>query len=288
MNRKNINKIFDNIGSRVTFRNARDRSERLSTPALLINIAVDRKGEHFSITINSDVDESNIEIQMLDCNQDLKHMLLHVRYPRLINSGAPDNRKLKLGNVFVDKLDPWVNEKLLLGHDEMHWFVAGVSSSTSIKQAFDNLRPKEVTRMAMTSGVDPKKLYKRKNKGFIRQGEWFFVPVDFTPDRMTVIHKNEPINRTGGKPHYVEEVVRSGGTTVYTWGDSGRAISEAEFTKLPIADRANYKMRRQDARVLARGKVVHPDHKTIVLGGWHQVFLSNEVNSRGTSNAFID
>jgi hypothetical protein len=33
---------------------------------------------------------------------------------------------------------------------------------------------------------------------------------------------------------------------------------------------------RRNPRVYVRGRVRHPDHKTVVLDGWHEVFSNTE------------
>jgi hypothetical protein len=33
----------------------------------------------------------------------------------------------------------------------------------------------------------------------------------------------------------------------------------------------------RDARVYAKGRITHRDHKTVILKGWHRVYLNNEV-----------
>jgi hypothetical protein len=165
--------------------------------------------------------------------------------------------------------------------------VAGVTNSKNIKEAFEKLRPAAVTVAMKKARVKTKNQMKRRNKGFVRQGEWFFVPVDFQINETTVIHKNEPISRPGGSPHIIEELVRFGGNTIYIKGDT--ILTENDYKRLKKENRVNslgFTQRVRGARVFARGKVKHRDHSTIELRGWHEVHLSNE---RGSSiNAFID
>ena len=52
---------------------------------------------------------------------------------------------------------------------------------------------------------------------------------------------------------------------------------------------ALYAPQRRNMRVLARGRVSHPDHKTIVLDGWHSVHMNTENQSQAMRFvAFID
>jgi hypothetical protein len=281
MERNWLEKQFEKMGARITIRKGTSPRGGI----LRLNVATDKQGEHFTLTIHPDIDDSEININVLDYDPKLRQMLLLVRSPRM-------NQRWSGGHMITERVKDFkhgdtTTERLLVGRDEMHWFVAGVTVAKNIREAFSLLRPKAVTVAMQQKGVKTKEWRKRKNKGFVRQGEWFFVPVHFEPDKNTIIHKNEPISRpTGGKPHYVAEVVRSGGETVYVKGDS--IISVLQYNKLKPFDRIGYTQRVSGARVLGRGKVKHPDHHTIELIGWHEIHLSTENNSNNTINAFID
>lgn len=274
MERVRVENMFSKIGARVTIR--KGTSNRGGV--VRMNVTTDRGGEHFTLTIHPDIKETDIDIQMLDYDEKLRQMLLFLRFPRI----SMDFR----GNVLKNKGgDEFEVSRLLVGHDEMHWFVAGVTESLTVKQAFERLRPAAVTVAMRKSGVKDKNWRKRKNKGFIRQGEWFFVPVHFEDNDKTIIHKNEPIRRpNGGKPHFVEEVVRFGGEVVYVKGDS--IITEKEYKKITSLDRLHYRQQVKGATVIGRGKVKHPDHHTVELKGWHEIHLSTEAGV--STNAFID
>jgi hypothetical protein len=283
MNRQNVIKKFEGIGSRITFR----KGTKYERNAITINVARDKKDEHFVLTIHPKLTDEDIEITVLDVDTNLKQMLLLIRNPELTDEATRRvGSRFSSGILEVNRKKMVVN-RLLVGHDEMHWFVAGVTSSTTIKQAFSVLRPETVTRVMHQKGVKDKLWKKRKNKGFIRQGEWFFVPVDFTPDKFTIIHKNEPINRRGGKAHMVAEIVRTGGETVYA-DRNGAVLTVEGYQMLDASKKIGYQQRVRGARVLARGKVRHPDHHVIELKGWHEVHLSSEHTMASGINAFID
>lgn len=264
MERKNLQKTFEKIGARITIRRGSSISpiwSRSRSPVRL-NVTTDRQGEHFTLTVSPEINESEIVIQVLDYDSKLRQMLLFVKAPEM------------------------EGERLLVGRDEMHWFVAGISTAKTIKEAFNSLRPEAVTVAMQKMGVKNKDWKKRKTKGFVRQGEWFFVPVNFQEDKTTIIHKNEPINRSGGKPHYVEEIVRFGGQVIYQRGID-EIISRSAWEKLPQDKKIGFVQRVSGARVFGRGKVKHPDHHTINLVGWHEIHLSTEPGNTMT-NAFID
>ncbi|HEY3742945.1 MAG TPA: hypothetical protein VGL53_24025 [Bryobacteraceae bacterium] len=174
----------------------------------------------------------------------------------------------------------WKN-KFLLGHDERHWFAAAVpgDSIRDVRTAIESLRPDE---------VEP--------DGAIRQGEWFFVPMSpsFAADPLNVIHRNEPLSRGGGsKPHMCEEIVRMGGEDVMVSAAHPGGVRIAAYEDMiranPLAQRQNWRRMVRDAAVYARGKVRHPDHKTIHLDGWPRVYLNREHQARHARQiAFLD
>jgi hypothetical protein len=46
---------------------------------------------------------------------------------------------------------------------------------------------------------------------------------------------------------------------------------------------------RRDAFVYVRGRIRHPDHRTVVLHGWHRVVMNTESQSKAMRNvAFLD
>ena len=55
------------------------------------------------------------------------------------------------------------------------------------------------------------------------------------------------------------------------------------------AERYVWSVMRINPKVYARGRVRHPDHKTIVLREWHEVLMNTENSSDTMRNvAFID
>ncbi len=70
---------------------------------MVIDIGHDRHGEFFDIQAD---DDANVEV--LDVQPRDRHLLLMIRRPNQ-RAGLPD-----------------IKDKLLCGHDERHWFVAGV------------------------------------------------------------------------------------------------------------------------------------------------------------------
>src|SRR5258708_23727824 len=69
--------------------------------------------------------------------------------------------------------------KFLCGHDERHWFVAGIPEKASVgtvRQAKEALKPTEVQTAQARKGLRAKVRNRRKNAAFIRPGQRFFLP----------------------------------------------------------------------------------------------------------------
>jgi hypothetical protein len=236
-----------------------------------IDIGTDKFGEFFDIKFAAD-DEVNYEV--IDLNKNLRHLLLMARRP----SGK---------------------EKFLCGHDERHWFVCAVPGTgiTNVKNAMEALQPAFVRAQIFKTIKRHKNRFTRRNEAFVRQGEWFFVPfpeLDFKIDFLNQIHKNEPLSRGfGSKAHICQEVFRSQGETVMVCSRYSSGVSLKRYNEIvkqnPKASRWNWRLMQINASVYARGTVRHPDHKTIVLDGWHQVFMNTESQAPGMRHVvFLD
>lgn len=260
MNTQLLNRHFAKIGARVVF-----GQNRLRTNNLQIDIGNDREGEFFDIAGGR---QELSQLEVIDTQPRMRHLLLMSR----------DSNK----------------SKFLCGHDERHWFVAGVpgGSVSSVKTAFESLKPQIVRWSERQQRVKPRLKNRRKNPVFIRQGEWFFLPWDRPVDARWIL-RNEPISRTGGKPHMCEELVRTGGQEVYVSAQYRNGLTPQAYRSLlsrrPKLRSLNWVVQRLNPDVLIRGKVRHPDHKTIVLNGWHRVAMNTEHESPSMRHiAFLD
>ena len=103
--------------------------------------------------------------------------------------------------------------------------------------------------------------------------------------------RNEPLVRTGGKPHLAEFAFRNGGELVYV-DARNRPITAAQYQRLLQRDAAAarlYTSRRRNMQVLVKGRISHADHKTILLRDWHRVAVNTENQSWAMRFvAFID
>ena len=264
MDTKLLKEKFSLLGARVMLTN--DVPRFRSEASFVIDIASDRKGEYFDIRIARD---RIVQIEPLDVRPDLRHLLLFNRVDR---------------------------EKFLCGHDERHWFVAAVPgrSASTVRTAMDALKPAVVRQVESMKQLKTRARFRRKNEAFIRQGEWFFLPSPRLRVTELMIFHNEPISRgAGSKPHMCEWVYRSGGETVYVSRQRPDGITAFQYERLlessPEAKNWTWRIMRRNARVFARGRVWHPDHKTIHLTGWHEVFMNNEFQARSSRFvAFLD
>lgn len=265
-----IERAFRKMGAEIVIEERPFHSRFPTTPRnYTLNIIENKNDEYYSLLVH----KKGVEFQVVNQRDDLRHLLLFARDP-FENKGQQ-------------------KRKLLCGHDERHWFVAGVPSGTiTVQEAFGSLKPKAALASQVSNGVKQKALHKRHNAGFQRQGEWFFIPQpDFVLPASGIVHRNEPIRRsTGGKPHAVEELYRTGGELVYTSPYRREGVDQATYEDLMKHDekarRYNWLIQRRNPRAYARGRVSHKDHATLWLPHWHLIQMNGEVTMQVV--AFLD
>ena len=259
---------FLRIGARLKVANRPQRRFRTVVDVSL-DIGSDRRGEFFEITPRPG---TAAEVSVLDVQPADRHLLLMVR------EGSEKH-------------------KYLCGHDERHWFVAGIPEKAAVgtvRQAKEALKPAEVHIAQSRRHLRGKARNRRKNTAFVRQGEWFFLPVtDLVVDN-TLVLRNEPLQRgNGGKAHWAEYCYRTGGETVYVCGRHPQGLTATKYGDIlrsnAQAKKWNWRMMLRNPGVYVRGHIRHPDHKTIMLHGWHQVVMNTENQSRAMRNVvFLD
>jgi hypothetical protein len=179
-----------------------------------------------------------------------------LRYPwsDLVTAEALDV-KPKQQHLVLD-VSGWrlpISGRYLCGHDEQHWFVAGLPidhRTTTVRGAMEALKPDVVLRAQKRLGVKHRR-DRRKTAAYVRQGEWFFLPRPMMHVGDRAVSKGE-LAREGGKPHRVEWLYRPEGAH----------------------------------ETFVRGAVTHPDHETIRLQVWHRVVQNNEVLRAPVSKTF--
>ncbi len=261
-----LQRHFARIGARATVRFL----DRPVSGGVSLDIAEDRDGELFDVRVARGAEP---ELLVLNAEPRLRHLVLMAR--------GDDGQK----------------SKFLCGHDERHWFVAAVPEKrpvSTVRTAMEALKPQLVAAREVQRRVRPKDRFRRRNEAFVRQGEWFFVPVargtNFVPGE--ILH-NEPISRGRGKPHWVEFLTRSGGETVYVSAEYPHGLETRQYQRLlarqPEARHWGWRTMRRNMRVCVRGRVRHPDHATIHLEGWHEVLMNTENEASAMRHvAFLD
>jgi len=284
MDERVLQRQFAKIGARIKInvvppsdrRFRRRRNSANGFLSFLIDVRQDRRGEIFTLDVWENPGE-DLEFIAVNVRPELKHLLLLARGPGVGSASG--------------------KQKYLCGHDERHWFVAAVPEVrgvATVRSAMDALKPQAVLDSQRAHRVKSKNWNRRRNVGYVRQGEWFFVPrPGFQPEGDWLVLRNEPIRRSGSTPHIVETLYRIGGTTVYVSSEYPNGLTEEEYRQLiqrdPTAQKMNWSIMQRNAEVYAMGKVSHPDHKTVVLPFWHRVLMSVERAGRNVANVvFLD
>jgi hypothetical protein len=264
---------FEKLGARAKIRPLVRNRRPSSTGQVVIDVQQDRQGEFFDIQADNTADVEVLDVQPRD-----RHLLLMVRQA----AERPHQ--------------PDIKDKFLCGHDERHWFVAGVpeqASVSSVVTAKEALKPDAARSRERGKKGKRQKRLRRKTEVFIRQGEWFFIPVPEVRVNEKLILTHEPIRRGSGKPHMCGELYRDGGTTVYVCFQHPNGLTVGEYRKLlkenPKAAKWGWRAMTRDPMVFVRGRITHADHATIRLNGWHRVEMNTENKSRAMASvAFLD
>jgi len=272
-----INK-FEKIGARARVRVLTQRrrlfaGESLRRAPLTIDIFSRNGEEIFDISLRPDVKDT-IDFQVQQILPEEKHLVLVARE---LDSD---------GNSIA-------KHHFLCGHDERHWFVAGVTGVSSVSDAIAALKPQEVRQEENRIRISRKKRRQRRNEVYVRQGEWFFIPsANLTVDPK-LIYKHEPIRRGGtrrGKPHWAEFAYRTGGESVRVchYYPNGLTISQYEnlLKTKPEVLKYSWSDMKRNPTLYAKGRITHPDHATVILSDWHRVVMNAE--RRTETVAFLD
>jgi len=268
MNTTFLHHKFARIGARLR---VAERPARRNRPeaGISLDVQTDRQGEFFEIGPRAAAD---VEITVLDVQPADRHLLLLVR-------------------------DGKDKSKFLCGHDERHWFVAAIPETApvgTVQQAKEALKPAAVQAAQARQGLRAKERSRRKNAAYLRQGEWFFLPVPNLEVDDRLVLRHEPLRRgNGGKPHWAEFCYRTGGETVYVCSLHPNGVSPAKYQSIlardPKAKSWGWRTMQRNPGVYVRGRIRHADHKTIVLPDWHQVVMNTEGQAKAMRNvAFLD
>lgn len=259
---KHLETMFGRMGARVKIHGTINQRERGG-----IDIRSDYRGEYFDIAV---APNDRVEYEVVDIRPGLRHLLLMTRR---------DERK----------------QKFLCGHDERHWFVCAVpgNSVTNVVKAMEALQPPEVRWNVSRRVKRAKNRLRRRNKAFVRQGEWFFIPAPELVVNPKLVLRNEPISRGRGRSHMCQFLYRAGGELVYVCGRHPQGLTADKYSALvqanPVARCWGWRLMQRNAVAHVRGRIWHPDHKTIVLDGWHRVLMNTENEAAGApAVVFLD
>src|SRR5258705_1873191 len=255
--------MFERLGARVKIRQVSN-----SRLPLGIDIRADSRGEYFDIGVELN---DPVQYQVVDIRPEMRQLLVMERR---------ENGK----------------QKFLCGHDERHWFVCAVpgESVSSVTAAMEALQPPEVRETVKRTVKRVKNRLRRKTKAFVRQGEWFFTPAAELTVNPKLILRNGPVSRgRGGKSHMCQYMYRAGGELVYVCARHPQGLTANQYSSLLKSDsRARgwkWTTRQRNASVFVRGRIWHPDHKTVVLDAWHRVSMNTEWQAPGArAVVFLD
>ena len=270
---------FEKMGARVKIetietpkakRKFGSRWKRIVTPGtspadfVRLDVRKDKDGAFFDVRTGI-----NVDLEVLDVKPKERHLLLMAR--------TSDGKS-----------------KFLCGHDERDWFVAAIpesSSASNVATAMESLKPTSVIEAEKSVKVKSCKKHKHKNEARVRQGEWFFIPCHNLKVDKKMILENEPLRRGRSKPHMAEFLYRTGGTTVWVSSKYPNGLTKSQYEKLSVDERKKgmFRVMTRNAKVYVKGKIRHPDHKTVELNEWCEVELNNEGLSKAMrSVAFLD
>lgn len=263
-----LNTSFSRMGARLQLIQGKPADARMRSQPLTLDVRSDLQGEFFEIRLRPG---ARLELDVIDLRHRDRHLLLRARQD---------------GDAHF----------FLCGHDEQHWFVAGVPGRdlSSVTAAIEALKPPEVLEAQRRQGVKGKDRLRRKNAAYVRQGEWFFLPVPKLHVAKTQILSNEPLSRgVGSKPHWAEFLYRKGGDAVYVCDAQPQGLKpEAYFELLrrkPRAKTWDWRRMVRNPEAYVKGAIRHEDHKTIVLQVWHRVLMNTEGQTQAMQHVvFLD
>jgi hypothetical protein len=262
-----VEQSFARIGVRVKVTRVPNPHARFDPSAVRVDVGRDRDGELFLIDRLW-----NVRLRVPDADADDRHLLLVAEQP-----GRAERFS-----------------RFLCGHDERAWFVAAVPEShevRTVEAAKDALKPEQVWAEIRSHDLPRDQWNLRCTAAFLRQGEWFFLPRPWMKVQWRDVLRNEPISRGGGKPHWCEQLYRTGGVNVLVSLEHPNGLTSGEYWKLSREERGrqHWQERVRDAEVYVRGLVRHPDHATIKLPYWHLVVMNTETRAVAMRHvAFLD
>ncbi|MGE3807867.1 MAG: hypothetical protein AB7K24_24650 [Gemmataceae bacterium] len=256
---------FERMGARLKVGTGGRREQPLA-----LDIQSDAAGEYFDVRLRP---KKITELEVVDLRPRVRHLLLQA---------TGDTGR----------------HYFLCGHDEMHWFVAGIPEAagalTNVFAAMEALKPPEVVEAQRRQGIKGKNLQRRKNAAYVRQGEWFFLPMPRLHVKKEDVLQHEPLSRgNSSKPHWAEFLYRKGGEAVYVCPVHPQGLRHHEYFELlrkkPRAKTWTWQRMFRNPEAYIKGCISHPDHQTICLQVWHKVLMNTENQSQAMQHVvFLD
>lgn len=198
-------------------------------------------------------------LDVVDADPSLHQVVLRVDEPERafevrLGRGevAPDGvdvLRVERGSAVVSRSTSGQVRHFLCGMDESHLFIALLPSlAESVRDAHRALRPAALDALEASAP-----------SGAIRQGEWFFIPLQEAEE-----HRVDVLARRTYRVHHKKGIAEAAGI---------RRIGRPHVADDVVVLREPSS--RED-RVYVRGAIVHPDHRTIVLRGWHRTVPNTE------------
>jgi len=178
-------------------------------------------------------------------------------------------RRLKKGRVVVRRRTSSNKRHFLLGVDERQLFIAQLpEAAPTVQRAHDRLKAPTVW------------LYEGKQMGrTIRQGEWFFLNVD--------ANEQANIDEAVGKGLVQRKVDIAAARRGRRGGGGNQHVAEELIVADGVRLEHGYSIRGRE--IFVRGKVRHPEHKTVSFKSWRKVIRNTESNEgRMEGVAWVD
>jgi hypothetical protein len=260
---KQIISCFEQMGARASIGGLGPSTPNRHRLSLAIDVSLDEQGECFDIRV-----ARNVRLDVLDVQLRSRHLVLSA------SNGVGEDR-------------------FLCGHDELHWFVAGLPqpreifghAAGNVREAKEVLKPDLVVRReAKTrSGKRP-----RKSDVFQRQGEWFFLPWPHASiDPKRVVPNGVLVRGAGSKPHVCEFLFEDGEREYHCDRYPKLAFFESEYRETLQTRRKakqwNWRPLPYRGDIYVKGWIRHPDHRPLLLDIWHRVEVNKEAHQLAMS-----
>jgi len=189
------------------------------------------------------------DIRVIDVDPKLRQLVLLVHEPEREFTVRIWNKEKNKYEIQKRKTSNFFR-KYLIGMDERHLFISQVAD---VGKPINKV--KDAHKFLKPQDVRKEEKNTSQPK---RQGEWFFVPA--TKEELNEINlniknvfKKAIIEKTNGNPHIADFLIKIKGL--------GKFV---------------------------RGKIWHPEHKTLKLHGWFKVYKNQEIKLNYRRTGFVD